>query len=141
MLLQQVLFNGRSPVNSTILGELCNMFCSDSTPHIKDNVASHDMYRDILTNITRELKEVFNSTTVYAAFGNHDYYPGHQFPPNNNDMYNEIYEEWKDWINDEQQKANFQKGIVHKYILMCLFFWKKVYIEIETELFFCGKSI
>lgn len=99
---------------------------SDSTPHIKDNVASHDMYRDIVRNITRELKSKFNSTPVYPVFGNHDYYPAHQFPPNNNLMYNEIYEGWKDWINDDGQKTNFQKGIrifVHSgYIYFyCLF--------------------
>ncbi|XP_063397328.1 acid sphingomyelinase-like phosphodiesterase 3b [Mytilus trossulus] len=86
------------------------LWTGDSSPHIKDNVGSHDMYRDIVRNITRELKSKFNSTPIYPVFGNHDYYPAHQFPPNNNLMYDEIYEGWKDWINDDGQKKNFQKG-------------------------------
>ena len=78
---------------------------------MKDNVTSRAVYEHIISNITTALKSKFMSTPVYAVFGNHDYYPAHQFPPHNNHMYNEIYENWKDWVNNDTQKDNFLKGM------------------------------
>ena len=56
------------------------------------------------------MKEQFPNVTVYATFGNHDYYPRDQYPPHNNEIYNDTYTLWKSWINDLSQDQYFLKG-------------------------------
>ncbi|XP_039710193.1 acid sphingomyelinase-like phosphodiesterase 3b isoform X3 [Pteropus medius] len=40
-------------------------------------------------------------TKVYAALGNHDFHPKNQFPAGSNNIYNQVAELWRPWLNNE----------------------------------------
>lgn len=49
-------------------------------------------------------------TKVYAALGNHDFHPKNQFPAGSNNIYNQVAELWRPWLNNESI-APFKEGI------------------------------
>lgn len=76
--------------------------------HTSDENLSYDHNSVTLSNVTDVLKTL--GIPVYASFGNHEYYPTNQFPPENNQLYNDTWERWAMWVNDETQGDNFRKG-------------------------------
>ncbi|XP_033758813.1 acid sphingomyelinase-like phosphodiesterase 3b [Pecten maximus] len=92
------------------------LWTGDSVLHTRDEHLSLDINDGILTNITTLLKQAFGSTRIYATFGNHDYFPDAQFPPNNNELYNRTLENWLTWISDEREKENFLKGAYYSAV-------------------------
>uniref|UniRef100_A0A8D1B7T0 Calcineurin-like phosphoesterase domain-containing protein n=1 Tax=Sus scrofa TaxID=9823 RepID=A0A8D1B7T0_PIG len=48
-------------------------------------------------------------TQVYAALGNHDFHPKHQLPAGSNNIYNQVAELWRPWLNNESI-ALFKEG-------------------------------
>ncbi|XP_076438432.1 LOW QUALITY PROTEIN: acid sphingomyelinase-like phosphodiesterase 3b [Babylonia areolata] len=91
------------------------IWTGDTVAHISDDHLSVDQNLDILQNITRLLQTAFPDKTVYASYGNHDYYPANQFPDLDVDsldslIYNRTAEMWKDWIGDSAQLDTFRLG-------------------------------
>lgn len=84
----------------------CN---SDTVAHISEDRLNTTINMDMLVNVTNALSHLFPNKTVYATFGNHDYYRKNQFPDVTNYIYNRTAEIWKDWIGDDQMN-NFRKG-------------------------------
>ena len=76
--------------------------------HGGDEVLSYDIDAGILENTTNALKEL--SFPVYSSFGNHDYFPNNQFPPQNNLLYNDTWDRWSEWVGDITQGDTFRKG-------------------------------
>ena len=83
----------------------------DSVPHIQADHLSTEKNKELVRNITQLMKQQFPNVSVYATFGNHDYYPRDQYPPHNNEIYNATYDLWKSWIDEPSQDQNFLKGI------------------------------
>ncbi|XP_069115080.1 acid sphingomyelinase-like phosphodiesterase 3b [Argopecten irradians] len=86
------------------------LWTGDNVLHTADEHLSLDINDGILSNITTLLVQEFDSTPIYATFGNHDYFPDAQFPPNNNELYNRTLDNWVTWITDEEEKKNFLRG-------------------------------
>lgn len=86
------------------------LWTGDTVAHIKDANLSVDINMDILQNITVALTNAFPNKTVYATFGNHDYWPSDQFPNVTNDIYNRTAQMWSHWIEEPEQLDNFRKG-------------------------------
>ncbi|XP_041348060.1 acid sphingomyelinase-like phosphodiesterase 3b [Gigantopelta aegis] len=86
------------------------IWTGDNVAHIEDEHLSMELNIHILTNITSLFGQYFPTTTVYAALGNHDYFPTHQFPSSSNVMYNTMGDLWAGWINDTEQVENFKRG-------------------------------
>ena len=78
--------------------------------HISNDHLNTTINMDIMQNLTDALTAAFPDKTVYAAFGNHDYYPASQFPAVSNILYNLTAEMWRRWIEEEKQLDNFRKG-------------------------------
>ena len=89
----------------------CFIIFRDTVLHTSDDNLNYTINAGILTNVTDRLKQGFPGKTVYASFGNHDYWPNDQFPPENNLLYNDTWARWQQWINDDTQKSNFLKGL------------------------------
>ncbi|KAL8577172.1 hypothetical protein ACOMHN_063431 [Nucella lapillus] len=86
------------------------IWTGDTVAHIKDDDLSLDNNMDILKNLTTALRDAFPDKTVYASYGNHDYYPSNQFPHLNNLIYNLTALMWQLWIEEPAQMDNFRKG-------------------------------
>ena len=82
----------------------------DTVLHGKDADLSYQTNSDILDNVTQAMSKAFPGKPVYATFGNHDYYPTDQFPPHNNELYNDTLFRWSNWIMEPTQNSNFRKG-------------------------------
>ena len=82
----------------------------DTVLHGKDADLSYQTNSDILDNVTQAMSKAFPGKPVYATFGNHDYYPTDQFPPHNNELYNDTLLRWSNWIMEPTEKSNFRKG-------------------------------
>ena len=88
-----------------------HLISRDTVLHGKDEDLSYQTNSDILDNVTEALADAFPGKHVYATFGNHDYYPSNQFPPHNNELYNDTLLRWNNWIMDPSQNSNFRKGM------------------------------
>ena len=82
----------------------------DTVLHGKDADLSYQTNSDILDNVTQAMSKAFPGKPVYATFGNHDYYPTDQFPPHNNELYNDTLLRWSNWIMEPTENSNFRKG-------------------------------
>lgn len=87
-----------------------NLF-SDDTPHTSNDNLNTQLVLSIIHNITDLLREVFPTTQVYAALGNHDYHPKHQMPPHKNAIYESVADKWGMWINDSVAEDTFRNGM------------------------------
>lgn len=86
------------------------LWTGDTVAHITDDHMSVDINMDVLQNLTTALTDGFPNKSVYATFGNHDYYPTNQFPTTNNIIYNRTANMWQHWIQEDEQLDNFRKG-------------------------------
>ncbi|XP_060573306.1 acid sphingomyelinase-like phosphodiesterase 3a [Ruditapes philippinarum] len=86
------------------------LWTGDTVLHGKNEDLSYDINAGILENVTEVIKTTLPGVPVYATFGNHDYFPNNQFPPNNNLLYNDTLNRWKSWLDDPSQHDNFRKG-------------------------------
>lgn len=87
------------------------LFYRDTAPHVDKRNLSKEINEELVRNVTQVMKNNFPDKPVYATFGNHDYYPRDMFPPHGNEIYNDTYRIWKEWINEDSQTANFLKGL------------------------------
>ncbi|XP_074538800.1 acid sphingomyelinase-like phosphodiesterase 3b isoform X1 [Halichoeres trimaculatus] len=85
------------------------LWTGDDTPHVPNEDLGEEAVLSIIGNLTHILKQVFPKTKVYSALGNHDYHPKNQLPGGPNNMYDQIAEMWKDWLDPESQRT-FKKG-------------------------------
>ncbi|XP_017271108.1 acid sphingomyelinase-like phosphodiesterase 3b [Kryptolebias marmoratus] len=85
------------------------IWTGDDTPHVPNEDLGEEAVVSIISNLTNIITEVFPSTKVYSALGNHDYHPKSQLPPAPNSIYNRIAEMWHDWL-DPKSKETFKKG-------------------------------
>ncbi|XP_037532773.1 acid sphingomyelinase-like phosphodiesterase 3b [Nematolebias whitei] len=85
------------------------VWTGDDTPHVPNEDLGEEAVINIISNLTNIITEVFPSTKVYSALGNHDYHPKNQFPPAPNSIYNRTAEMWHDWL-DPESKETFKKG-------------------------------
>lgn len=83
---------------------------SDTVPHVDNAHLSIALNEELVRNVTELMQNEFPNTSIYATFGNHDYYPNNMYPPHGNEIYNDTYKLWKMWINDSSQDSNFLKG-------------------------------
>ncbi|XP_012694248.2 acid sphingomyelinase-like phosphodiesterase 3b isoform X1 [Clupea harengus] len=79
------------------------LWTGDETPHVPNEYLGEEAVVSIIGNLTQLIKEVFPTTKVYAALGNHDYHPKSQLPPGQNYIYNQTAEMWKQWLDPESQ--------------------------------------
>lgn len=86
------------------------LWTGDTVLHGTDEDLNYTLNAEVLDNITDILHRTLPGVPVYASFGNHDYWPNNQFPPENNRLYNDTLDRWRDWINDPSQHDNFRKG-------------------------------
>ncbi|KAM6994522.1 acid sphingomyelinase-like phosphodiesterase 3b [Tautogolabrus adspersus] len=85
------------------------VWTGDDTPHVPNEDLGKEAVLQIISNLTHILNQVFPSTKVYSALGNHDYHPKSQLPAAPDYMYEQIAEMWKDWLDPESQRT-FKKG-------------------------------
>ena len=87
------------------------IFFRDDTPHIyNDTYLNQEKVLEIISDITDLLQEVFPSTKVYSALGNHDWSPKSQLPPRPDPFYARIADKWSNWITETQADDTFKKG-------------------------------
>ncbi|XP_053431782.1 acid sphingomyelinase-like phosphodiesterase 3b isoform X2 [Nycticebus coucang] len=77
------------------------LWTGDDTPHVPDEKLGEAAVLEIVGLLTNLVREVFPSTKVYAALGNHDFHPKNQFPARKNSIYNQVAELWKPWLSNE----------------------------------------
>ncbi|XP_071965754.1 acid sphingomyelinase-like phosphodiesterase 3b [Antedon mediterranea] len=75
------------------------IWTGDDTPHVPDAILSQSSVLSTITNITELLMDAFPETKFIPVFGNHDYHPKHQFPPNPTDFYSNVTDLWKPWLD------------------------------------------
>uniref|UniRef100_UPI0037E7C18B acid sphingomyelinase-like phosphodiesterase 3b n=1 Tax=Semicossyphus pulcher TaxID=241346 RepID=UPI0037E7C18B len=85
------------------------VWTGDDTPHIPNGDLGEEAVLNIIGNLTQILNQVFPTTKVYSALGNHDYHPKSQLPAASNSIYNQTAEMWHNWL-DPESKTTFQKG-------------------------------
>ncbi|XP_019614981.1 PREDICTED: acid sphingomyelinase-like phosphodiesterase 3b [Branchiostoma belcheri] len=87
------------------------IWTGDDTPHIYNNKMNTGVVLTIIGNLTDLLRTVFPNTQVYPVFGNHDYHPKHQMPPEPNTVYNATWSMWNvpNWLSDDV-KNTFVNG-------------------------------
>ena len=93
----------------------------DTVLHGKDADLTYDINSSILDNVTAALETAFPGIPVHATFGNHDYYPTDQFPPHNNQLYNDSLVRWGNWSLQVSQRDSFRKGIMFCCTLQFLY--------------------
>ena len=97
-------------VSKSVYMVICFSHTRDTVLHGKDKDLSYSINAGILDNVTDAIKTALPNVPVYATFGNHDYFPSDQFPPNNNQLYNDTLNRWRSWLDDPTQHDNFRKG-------------------------------
>ncbi|CAN9513818.1 unnamed protein product [Ophioblennius macclurei] len=85
------------------------VWTGDDTPHVPNEDLGEEAVVNIIGNLTHLIKEVFPSTKVYSAMGNHDYHPKNQLPAATSSIYNQIADMWQDWL-EPTSKETFKKG-------------------------------
>ncbi|KAF7226859.1 acid sphingomyelinase-like phosphodiesterase 3b [Nothobranchius furzeri] len=85
------------------------VWTGDDTPHVPNEDLGEEAVVSIISNLTHIIKEVFPTTKVYSALGNHDYHPKSQLPPSANSIYDRVTEMWRDWLNPQSEEM-FRKG-------------------------------
>lgn len=85
------------------------LWTGDDTPHVADERLGEEAVLAIVERLTKLIREVFPETKVYAAMGNHDFHPKNQFPAGSNNIYNQVAELWRPWLNNESM-ALFKEG-------------------------------
>ncbi|XP_077431556.1 acid sphingomyelinase-like phosphodiesterase 3b [Vanacampus margaritifer] len=85
------------------------VWTGDDTPHVPDQNLGKETVLRIIGNLTDIIKEVFPTTKVYSALGNHDYHPKSQLPGGPSYMYNQTAKMWKHWLEPESHET-FTKG-------------------------------
>ncbi|MBN3287360.1 ASM3A phosphodiesterase, partial [Polyodon spathula] len=77
------------------------IWTGDSPPHVPAKELSTEIVIDVISNMTRTIREFFPSLQVYPALGNHDYWPQDQLPVSTNKIYQAVAELWKPWLTTE----------------------------------------
>ncbi|XP_004643022.2 acid sphingomyelinase-like phosphodiesterase 3b [Octodon degus] len=85
------------------------LWTGDDTPHVPDEKLGEAAVLEIVGRLTGLIREVFPDTKVYAAMGNHDFHPKSQFPAKSNNIYHQVAEMWRPWLNNESV-ALFKEG-------------------------------
>ncbi|XP_069827684.1 acid sphingomyelinase-like phosphodiesterase 3b [Dendropsophus ebraccatus] len=85
------------------------LWTGDDTPHVPNEKLGEKAVLDIVEWLTTRIVEVFPTTKVYAALGNHDFHPKNQLPTQNNSIYYRVSELWQSWLKQESI-LTFQKG-------------------------------
>ncbi|KAG9276455.1 acid sphingomyelinase-like phosphodiesterase 3b [Astyanax mexicanus] len=85
------------------------IWTGDDTPHVPNEDLGEEAVLRIIGNLTQIIKELFPSTKVYSALGNHDYHPKSQLPPEQNSIYEQIQKQWESWL-DPASRDTFKKG-------------------------------
>ena len=68
------------------------------------------MVLEITQNITDIIVKEFPDTLVVPVIGNHDYFPKHQLPGENNTLYNGLADMWSDWLDTADTQDTFRQG-------------------------------
>ncbi|XP_013408237.1 acid sphingomyelinase-like phosphodiesterase 3b [Lingula anatina] len=92
------------------------LWTGDSGPHIDESKDSTENIINIISNLTGILMDIFPNTKVYAAHGNHDYFPANQLPPHENEIYRAVANMWQRWYRDSEANRTLRKGSLHDSI-------------------------
>ncbi|KAM9320148.1 acid sphingomyelinase-like phosphodiesterase 3b [Gastrophryne carolinensis] len=115
------------------------LWTGDDTPHVPNEQLSEKAVLDIVEWLTNLIMEVFPTTKVYAALGNHDFHPKNQLPAQSNVIYDRISEFWKPWLKAESI-STFQKGAYYSEPLVNTGVASRVLI-LNTNLYYDSNSI
>ncbi|XP_031818331.1 acid sphingomyelinase-like phosphodiesterase 3b [Sarcophilus harrisii] len=85
------------------------LWTGDDTPHVPNEKLGEEAVLKIVKRLTELIRLVFPDTKVYAALGNHDFHPKNQFPVGSNNIYNQVAELWRPWLNNESI-SQFKEG-------------------------------
>ncbi|KAG8451190.1 hypothetical protein GDO86_003444 [Hymenochirus boettgeri] len=85
------------------------LWTGDDTPHVPNEQLSEEAVLKMVKWLTNLIQQIFPTTKVYSALGNHDFHPKSQLPPENNSMYYQISKFWSPWLKNESM-LSFQKG-------------------------------
>ncbi|XP_074074061.1 acid sphingomyelinase-like phosphodiesterase 3b [Macrotis lagotis] len=85
------------------------LWTGDDTPHVPNEKLGEEAVLKIIKRLTELIQLVFPETKVYAALGNHDFHPKNQFPVGSNNIYNQVAELWRPWLNNESI-SQFKEG-------------------------------
>ncbi|XP_043300643.1 acid sphingomyelinase-like phosphodiesterase 3b isoform X1 [Cervus canadensis] len=85
------------------------LWTGDDTPHVPNERLSEVAVLQIVEQLTQLIREAFPDTKVYAALGNHDFHPKNQLPAGSNNIYNQVAELWRPWLNNESI-TSFKEG-------------------------------
>nr|KAG5704634.1 hypothetical protein BaRGS_025276 [Batillaria attramentaria] len=77
------------------------VWTGDTVAHIHDDHLSVNINMDIMQNLTTAITKAFPNKTVYATFGNHDYYPTNQQTPGHPDPAGQFQ-----WFRTTMERAN-----------------------------------
>ncbi|XP_063091953.1 acid sphingomyelinase-like phosphodiesterase 3b isoform X2 [Cavia porcellus] len=88
----------------------------DDTPHVPDEKLGEAAVLEIVERLTSLIREAFPDTKVYAAMGNHDFHPKNQFPVHSNNIYHQVAELWRPWLNNESVNL-FKEGAFYSELL------------------------
>ncbi|XP_013408236.1 acid sphingomyelinase-like phosphodiesterase 3b [Lingula anatina] len=86
------------------------LWTGDSGPHIDESKDSAENIISTISNLTGILMDIFPNTKVYAAHGNHDYFPANQLPPHENEIYRAVANMWQRWYRDSEANRTLRKG-------------------------------
>ncbi|XP_077577109.1 acid sphingomyelinase-like phosphodiesterase 3b [Stigmatopora nigra] len=85
------------------------VWTGDDTPHVENAKLSEEKVLQMIGNITDLIQDIFPSTKVYSALGNHDYHPKNQLPGHENQIYNKTAKMWEKWLEPNSVET-FNKG-------------------------------
>ncbi|KAM6964925.1 cyclic GMP-AMP phosphodiesterase SMPDL3A [Aplochiton taeniatus] len=77
------------------------IWTGDSPPHVPAGELSTDMVIQVISNMTKTIREHFPNMPVYPALGNHDYWPQDQFPTSTNAIYQAVAKIWEPWLQPD----------------------------------------
>ncbi|XP_033107535.1 acid sphingomyelinase-like phosphodiesterase 3b isoform X2 [Anneissia japonica] len=75
------------------------IWTGDDTPHVPNSMLNEDKVLSTIFNITELLMDAFPNTKFIPVFGNHDYHPKHQMPPNPTAFYSNVTDLWQPWLD------------------------------------------
>ncbi|XP_068121562.1 acid sphingomyelinase-like phosphodiesterase 3b [Hyperolius riggenbachi] len=115
------------------------LWTGDDTPHVPNEQLGEKAVLDIVQWMTNLIIQVFPTTKVYAALGNHDFHPKNQMPTQNNSIYYQISEFWRPWLKSESISA-FQTGAFYSEQLVSTGSVGRIII-LNTNLYYDSNSV
>ncbi|XP_068432607.1 cyclic GMP-AMP phosphodiesterase SMPDL3A [Clinocottus analis] len=92
------------------------IWTGDSPPHVPVGELTTDTVIEVISNMTRTIRQHFPNVTVYPALGNHDYWPQDQMSSSSNAVYEAAAQLWKPWLQTDALLTLSQGGFYSQLV-------------------------